>query len=136
MYDLQIIPLGDVHSDERRAIHESDLPEEFRLVRVNRIAVTENGSQRLGDHHHDVMTEWFVLAVGKAELLVVSRSDTVDTFRDIEAPCLIKMPTGVDHTFVLAPGTVILTLSDKPFDTDDIFPASKEYMDAVERLTA
>ncbi|MEK7137910.1 MAG: WxcM-like domain-containing protein [Patescibacteria group bacterium] len=132
--NVRFMSFNEVHADLRRTIHELDLPFTFDVNRVNRIAVTEDGPQRLGDHHHDVMTELFVLVTGVIEKLTVTNSDGGDlgTYTGIKAPVVILMPTGVDHTFVLAPGSVLLTLSDKSFDESDIIKCSPEHKAAAD----
>ena len=80
------------------------------------------------------MTEWFVLVVGIIEKLVTTdsnRSSSVQT--NIEAPAIVYMPTGTDHTFDLGLGAIMLTLSDQPFNEAYIISASEEYMAVVEQ---
>ncbi len=131
MLGVQITELGRVHADGRRVICESDLPQAFGLLRITWIGVTEDEPQQLGGHHHDVMTELFYLTSGTVERLVVSRGKEVESFQHIKAPALILMPTGVDHTFILAPGSVMNSLSDVPFDQNDIIGAPAAHKAAV-----
>ena len=128
---VQVLSLAEVSADHRRTIYENDLSGESRLKRVNVIKARETGPQRLGDHHHDVMNELLLLAHGKVELLVVTKDDVTERIENINAPALIPMPTGVDHTVVLAPGSVLVTLVDRPFDPTDMIGATDAHKAAV-----
>ena len=128
---VQVLPLAEVSADHLRTIYENDLSEESRLKRVNVIKVRETGPQRLGDHHHDGTEELFLLAYGEIQLLVVTKDNVTERIENINAPALIPMPTGVDHTVVLAPGSVLVTLVDRPFDPTDMIGATDAHKAAV-----
>ncbi len=131
MLGVRVSEMGIVHEDGRRMIGETELPQVFGLLRVTWIFVNGTEPQRLGDHHHDVMMELFQLAYGTIERLVVSRDGEFEFYECIKAPALITMPTGVDHTLVMAPGSVLNSFCEMLFDPKDMIPATDAHKAAV-----
>ncbi|MBI4450086.1 hypothetical protein HY634_03440 [Candidatus Uhrbacteria bacterium] len=126
MGKVRIIPLPHVHVDSRRMISEAQLPVSLNIARVNHIVLTDavTPTMALGGHLHRTTTEWFLLAAGGFAQLVIGAGADRRVYERLLAPCLVECPAGLPHTFVGPwPGTILLTLADRPYDERDTVPS-------------
>jgi len=98
------------HQDERRIIYDFNeaVFKSLKIVYVlDRIPI--------GDHYHSKKDEYFFLASGKFEEIVVNET----ILFNIDAPHFISIERETYHRFICSPGSILIGVATELFDSQD-----------------
>ncbi len=118
---VRIVPLIQAHADDRRTIFEA-LVDSGVMVRESVHVVHQ--AITLGDHFHRRLTEHFVLALGKATLMIQEVNAVglgvgeVET-TEIVAPTVVVVPLLVAHRFTFNGPAILVCLANRRYEQDD-----------------
>lgn len=93
------------HKDNRRSLYEWEYP-------VTKVIHTHEGCI-VGNHYHKKRTEVFVLLAGSGTALMDGEFFRIQPFND-----MIALP-GKAHSFSLDANSILLELSNQPYDPSD-----------------
>lgn len=97
-----------IHEDERRILE--DWPE-AKIITAKETCV-------LGDHHHKIKTEKFILVSGEASLQLKTNIGAIT--KKMKKGIVYDIYPYTHHSFILTKGSILIGLCSHPFDpTDD-----------------
>ena len=99
-----------IHDDARRRLIEFG----SGTFKVCKALVAKEGCV-VGDHHHRLKDESFLLLSGKAVYVVIGG----ETWCNVEAPYEWHVPRGTYHRFEFTPGSVLIGIGTERFDPAD-----------------
>jgi len=104
MMDAEMKKLSNFHEDHRRRLHSFP---EAKLLEIKEDCV-------IGDHHHKIKTEKFILCEGEAELIIRDGQTS-----DMKIGKIYTVLPNQHHTFKVKAGSVLVGLNSMPYDPKD-----------------
>ncbi|MBI4434386.1 hypothetical protein HY635_01010 [Candidatus Uhrbacteria bacterium] len=118
---MQIFPVADHHSDDRRDLTAFRPPPEFPRAAEAKVLVTKKAEVRLGNHSHPHF-EGFFLVAGSCTVRTWTPTGGVQE-QSLSAPIMFMFEPNEEHLLTCSEGMVIVGYMPVTFEEERNVPA-------------